>query len=484
MLRLPAQLEIGPYTIHLDVLAARLQQRRRRIRRTVAALLILALVLVGSGMLLPYLRGTGIIVIPALPPEVRLTLDDQQVGPGPWVVAAGAHTINVEKPGAFPVRQVVQVTRDQTTTLPLPLLRPLPELRQLPLPQAQSSWLQVSMDAGGGWRLQATRVEPETTQPRPGWGPAPITPPRFVLHLDAQGLTRQSILETYPVADEVIAPNGDRFWAMWSSQDGPKTPGVAGTLTIVTPALSTVISTTETLRGVWWAPGGRQLLVALPHDQGHDLALIDPHQAGAAPRVLITVPGVVSSVHWQPEGRAAVVLTTLDPPTHHGSSLGPRPGPTPTPEVETTLSTNAVLILLPPAGEPHALRLRTPPIRPAGLLPLAWTPNVLWWATDTGLGLALDRVNLATGGIERVGALPERLVALTVLPDAQSLRIVRSLPDGALQVERWPDGTGLFTLPGIHSHVPAGGTWRDGELLLATNPHTLWYIRIAPEALP
>jgi hypothetical protein len=306
-----------------------------------------------------------------------------------------------------------------------------------------------------------------------------------MLHLDAQGLSRQSILETYPVADEVIAANGDRFWAMWSSQDGPKTPGVAGMLTIATPTLSTVVSTTETLRGIWWAPGGTQLLVALPHDQGHDLAVIDPRRAAASPQVLITVPGAVSSVHWQPDGRAAVVLTRLDPPAQRGAPTPARPGPTPMPaaEAEATLGTNAVLILLSPAAEPHAIRLRTPPIRPAGLLPLTWTHDALWWVTDTGLGLALDRVDLATGSTDRVGDLPDTLVALTVMPDDQSLRLVCRLPDGVLQVERWPEGEALFTLPGIQSATAAGGTWRGGELLLATDTRTLWYIRLAPEAL-
>jgi hypothetical protein len=102
--------------------------------------------------------------------------------------------------------------------------------------------------------------------------------------------------------------------------------------------------------------------------------------------------------------------------------------------------------------------------------------------TDTGLGLALDRVNLADGVTERVGQLPDDLVTLTALPDS-TLRIVRPLADGQLAVQRWPDAETLFVLPAIQTHGAAGGVWDGEELILATGPGELWYIQIQPEAL-
>lgn len=150
MLRLPAQLEIGPYTIHLDVLAARLQQRRRRIRRVLTDVLTLIALLTVAWLTLPQLRGRGVVIIPVYPADVRLTLDGQPVLPGLLVIASGDHPFTAEKPGAFPFHQVIQVTRDQTTTLTLPPLRPLPLVQLLPLPHQQSTWSQVSADAGGG----------------------------------------------------------------------------------------------------------------------------------------------------------------------------------------------------------------------------------------------------------------------------------------------------------------------------------------------
>lgn len=485
MLRIPAQLEIGPFTIHLDVLMARLQRRRRRIRRVVLATVMLVAVMVAGILTAPLVRGRGVAIIPEPPAGVQLSLNGQPVGSGAVTVPSGSHSFLAERSGAFPASQIIQVTRDQTVTLELPHLRPIPLLQQLPLPDARSTWMQVSADASGGWRLQASRPAAEASAgARPGWGPQPLIPP-LVLHLDRQGLTRLSVLESYPVADEMLTAAGERFWAMWSEPTGPKLPGIAGLLTLTTPVGTDVISTTGALRGLWWAPGGRSLLVALPHDQGQDLAVLDPRRPTSALTPLITVPGTVKSVHWHPDGRAAVVLTAIDPPAPTGPQAAPRPGPTQPPATAETsaLAYNAVLLLLPDVGTATATRLRVPPVRAAGLLPLTWTDDALWWVTDTGLGLALDRVYLATGMSERRGTLPSGLVALTVLPDGNTVRLVCALPDDSLRVERWPEGDALFTLPGVEATGPTGGTWLGGDLLLATSPTALWYVQIDPEAL-
>lgn len=485
MLRLPAQLEVGPFTIHLDVVMARLQRRRRRVRRVAFAAVMIVAIIVAGILAAPLVRGQGVVLIPEPPAGVQLSLDGRSIEGGVVMLPSGSHTFLAEKPGAFPVNQVIQVTRDQTVTLELPHLRPIPVLQQLPLPDSRSTWAQVSVDASGGWRLQASRPTSEAGPgARPGWGPQPLTPP-LVLHLDREGLTRLSVLESYPVADEMVTTVGERFWAMWSEPTGPKLPGVAGQLTLTTPAGTDLISTTEALRGLWWAPGGRSLLVAIPRDQGQDLAVLNPRRPTSALTPLITVPGTVKSVHWQPDGRAAVVLTAIDPPAPTGPQAPPRPGSTQPPITSETsaLAYNAVLLLLRDDGAATATRLRVPPVRAAGLLPLTWTDNALWWVTDTGLGLALDRVDLATGVSERRGTLPSGMVALTVLPDGNTVRLVCALPDGTLRVERWPEGDALFSLPGVQAVGSAGGAWLGGDLLLATSPIALWYIQIDQEAL-
>ncbi len=488
MLRLPAQLELGPYTIHLDVLAARLQRQRRRIRQLTLAGGALSVLAVAAWLLIPLLRGSGTLIVPPLPADVQVHLGDRALAAGSFTLPSGDHTLRVERPGAFPVSSLVQVSRSQTTTLTLPVLRPIPVVQPLPLPHQQSVWLQASPDAGSGWRMTATRPAPAQTGPRPGWGQTQPAPARYQLHLDSQGLTRLSVLETYPVADEIVTTDGERFWAVWEPQESPKIPGVAGNLTLTTPAGTQVISTTASPRGVWWTPGGSHLLVALPHDQGLDLVVVDPERPQIDDRApLITVPGAVQSIAWSPDWQAAVVITSLESilPTQQGATLPARPTPTagPLPAETATLERTAVLIQLSQPGESaRATRLRVPPARPAGLNPLAWSAGALWWVTDTGLGLALDRVNLADGVTERVGQLPDDLVTLTALPD-RTLRIVRPLADGQLAVQRWPDAETLFVLPAIQAQGAAGGVWDGEELILATGPGGLWYIQIQPEAL-
>src|SRR5262249_7154752 len=162
----------------------------------------------------------------------------------------------------------------------------------------------------------------------------------------------------------------------------------------------------------------------------------------------ITVPGVVQSIFWHPNGHAAVVITSAEPGDHlpQTSSGASRLAPTQPPPADTSaLARNAVLIQLPDGGHPaQAARLRVPPRRPGGLLPLAWSDDALWWVTDTGLGLALDRVALSNGTTERVGRLPDDLAALTVLSDG-TIRLIRALPDGRLTIQRWPEQESLFT---------------------------------------
>jgi hypothetical protein len=218
-----------------------------------------------------------------------------------------------------------------------------------------------------------------------------------------------------------------------------------------------------------------------------DLIIVDPHQPQIDTAVpLITIPGSVQSIAWSPNGQAAVVLTTQDSPIPTQTANPARPTPTTIPRLPTDpvlVARNAVLIQLPEQGKTaHATRLRVPPDRPGGLVPLAWSEQALWWVTDTGLGLALDRISLADGTTERVGPLPETIAALTVMPD-QHLRVLVQAPDGSLTVQRWPEPQTLFTLPTIQAHGPVGGIWQGSELMLATNPQTLWYVTLQPEAL-
>jgi hypothetical protein len=203
---------------------------------------------------------------------------------------SGAHTLEAQRPNTIPVSVPFMVTREQTLTLTLPPLRPIPAVQPVSLPIPNATWQQIAGDASGGWRLSARA--PASTSIQPAWGPsAAEASMRSLLHLDTGGLTRLSVLETYPVADELITTAGDRFWAAWETQQ-PATPGVAGFLTIGTPGGTQVISTTQQVRGLWWAPDGRALLVARSNEQGQALWLLDPQARQTAyESALITIPG-------------------------------------------------------------------------------------------------------------------------------------------------------------------------------------------------
>ncbi|NCC94725.1 MAG: hypothetical protein EOM10_15890, partial [Opitutae bacterium] len=214
-MRVPSQLDVGPFTLHLDVLAARLQRQRHRLRQGLQAGGVVSVLAVVVWLLMPVLRGSGTLLVPPLPPEVQVQLADRPVRPGRIVLPSGPHALHFTQPGAFPVTSVIQVSRQQTTTLIVPPMRPIPLVQPVPLPHPQSTWLQVSPDAGSGWRLTATRPEPERPAGAPGWGPPQPGPAPYHLHLDAQGLTRLPVLETYASADELTTRDGGRFWAVW-----------------------------------------------------------------------------------------------------------------------------------------------------------------------------------------------------------------------------------------------------------------------------
>ncbi len=494
-MRLPAQLDIGPYTIHLDVLTARVLRQRQRIRRWSMTVLGIVVGALGLGALawglIPWLHGTGTVALKPYPADATVMIDGQPLGSevNLLTLRSGDHTLAAQRPGAFPAALPFTITRNQTTTLTLPPLRPIPVVQPVSLPSPQASWQQIARDAAGGWRLSA-RISASTAV-QPGWGPsAAEASMHALLHLDAGGLTRLSVLETYPVADELVTASGDRFWATWEAQTHTPAPGVAGQLTLDTPAGTHVISTTAQVRGLWWAPDGRALLVAHSAGQGQELSLLDPRHPQLEPgAALIAIPGAVQSVQWAPDGQAAVVISAAESPAPTRPAAGNLPA-TPTavhPEPAPTFPTrSAVLIRMPRDGRAEATRLRAPPNMAGGAVLLAWSSTDLWWGTDTGLGLGLDRIALTSGTSTRVGTLPDDIVALTVLPDT-TLRIVCASPDGTLAVARWPEMDTLFTIPTIQI-VPAdlrpGGLWAGRDLLIVAGPATLWYVQIAPEALP
>lgn len=487
MLRLPAYINLGPYILHLDVLAARLQRQRRGAQRFSRWALFLLLVGMTAGIGLPLFRGTGVIVVPEHDASITFSLNGRALTSNSLRVSSGRHVVRVERVGAFPVDQTVEVTKEQTTTLTIPNLRPIPRVQQLPLPAQGSSWAQVSPDAGGGWRITANQpASPDTTNRRPGWGTTTTSAPRTLLHVDAAGVTPLLVLETDSPTDEIVTSQGERFTALWETQRVPNASGIAGKLSFTTPSGTQTLSTTAVLSGLWWSPSGHKLLVAIARDQLVDLALLDPEHAETEPiEAIISIPGAIQSVDWHPDERGVVITSSLEEAPEQ-PQLGSRPTQIPQDDVSLEpmhAPRSAVLIRLPISeGKPQAIRLHASPAYPSGIVPLDWSEDDLWWVTDTGLGVVLEQVSLSNDAVRRVGELPQGITAFTVLSD-MTIRIIRASEDKQLVVERWPETTPLFVLPDITVRDGVGGIWRGDELILATNENELWYVHVDPEAL-
>jgi hypothetical protein len=461
------EIDFGLGILHLDVLRARIR-RRRRVIRAVAVLFVL-----GSALATfrPLLQGQGTLELRNRPPDVTLMLDDRPFSGATATALSGSHRLRVRRADTYPIALDVTMTRDQTTTLELPSLRPRPAVQAIPLPAPGAAWSIASPDPAGGWRLTATSVDIPPTPQASFRGVDTTLPAKTVLHLDTFGLARLSALEAYGAADEQITPAG-RFWTAWEPLQGDFRTD-RGTITINTPTTSMVMTTTALVTGLWWAPGGRQLLIAVQRGIGQDLFLWTTGSSMIAlESPIVTIPGHIASVRWTPDGHAAVLLSTRPDVSH---PAGSEPMPT-TPTWDATL-------LLPGARpqETRALRLASPPSAPIGLIPMDWRPDALYWTAETPEGLVLERIPLATALPRRVGILPIGTIALRVLDDDQVRVLVRDVA-GVVTMRTWPAGDVLFTLDDVPSAPPIGGLWSGDTLLLASGAD-LWQLTFAPETI-
>jgi hypothetical protein len=463
-------LDFGLGVLHLDVLRARLRRQRRWMH---ALLLVAALVIVTAlarPALTTQLLGQGTLALVGVPADATLALDGQQVS-GPQVVAlSGAHTLSYQRPGFYDTTLPLQITRDQTTTLTLPALRPRPTIQPVPLPGVGTRWQAAAPNGASGWRLVATTADQRPT-PAPYSVSAPErAPTRTLLRLDALGLTRLAALEAYVAADERTTATGTN-WAAYET--GAPTRGgwlaSAGRLTIRWPGGSTVLTPTAPISGLWWAPSGQQLLVALQQGAGQDLVLWSPGVTTLdAP--IVTVPGQIATVQWQPQGRAAVVLSTNQPPRTAVSGT------------ETPPAWDATLLLAPTHAteSARALRLATPPPASLGLVPLAWHDDALLWVTVRGADWELQRVPFGAALPTRLGLVPPGTLALRVHDD-QTLRLL-VLADGVLTLRDGVSGATVLTLDDGPTMPGMSGAWQGDTLLLARED-ALWYLTFLPTTL-
>jgi hypothetical protein len=461
-------LDFGLGVLHLDVLRARLKRRRRQIR-ALLLLLALAIILALAQPLLTWLiLGRGTLVLAGAPADAALALDGQPLDASTFVALSGEHTLSVQRPGFYGAMLPLQITRDQTTTMTLPALRPRPAVQPVPLPGVGARWQAAAPDGAGGWRLVAAMADVRPTPMPAGSADTDTAPAPTLLRLDGLGLTRLAALEAYAAADERTTAAGTSWAAYEIASQARGGWLAAGRLTIRWPGGSTVLTPTAPISGLWWAPDGWRLLIAIQQGSGQDLLLWSPGVTMLeAP--IVTVPGQIVVVQWQEHSRAAVVLSTAQPSRA-------------APGRETAPSWDATLLLVPTSATEHArsLRLAPPPRAPLGLVPLAWQDDALLWVTASEPAWELQRVPFGTALPVRLGPVPMGTLALHINGDG-ALRLL--VQDGrALTLRDHISDTTLLAIDDVPQSRGMSGAWQGGTLLLATEQE-LWALTFSPAAL-
>jgi len=350
-----------------------------------------------------------------------------------------------------------------------------------------TAWTHAVPDVTQGWRLLAElAMAGGTPTPGAGWGmTGPVHDPRMIIHLHDQGMERLLVLETHVVADEIHLETGERFWAGWEPVADTRTEDAVGYVEVVSPIARSRIATTERMTGIWWSPGGTHLLLAAAGSMGQDLYLVGTRELHARGEQALqgsvsTTAGEVVSVQWSPSGTEVVVMSARTS-TGGGAAADGTDGTDGDDRGPSAMAMEAILIMgMDGAGSPLVLRLPAPPMRSLNLLPMSWAEEVLYWTTDTGLGLALDTIDLDSGTRTRQGPLDAAVIALTVLPG----NVVRTLnaDGGTLVVETWPDQTRLFGLDDLPVVGEVAGQWVGDHVLLATG-NGLWQITTSEEGI-
>jgi hypothetical protein len=461
-------LDFGLGVLHLDVLRARLRRKRGPIR----ALLLVGVLAIATVLARPavtaQLLGQGTLILAEAPPDAQFALDGQPLRSPQGVALSGAHTLIYRRPGFYGATLSLTITRDQTTTLTLPSLRPRPTVQPVPLPGVGVRWQAAAPDGAGGWRLAATAADVRPTPPPYSAEARDVTPTRTLLQLDALGLTRLAALEAYAAADERTTA-AETSWAAYDTTT-PARAGwldATGRLTIRWPSGSTVLTPTAPISGLWWAPSGRRLLAAVQRGGGQDLTDWTPEAPSlAAP--IVTVPGQIVAVQWHPSGRAAVVLST-----NHAVAASDAPAP---PDWDATL----LLFPTRPGESARALRLAAPPPSPLGLVPLAWQDDALLWVSASGTGWELQRIPFSAALPTRLGPVPAGTLALRVDGDQAPWLLIQE--GGALTLRDGTSGATVLTLDDLPPTAGLSATWQGDTLLLATEQE-LWYLIFSPAAL-
>jgi len=471
----PPTIDVGPYTIHLAVAVARLRRWWRRARTGIVASAALVFASVAAWQIIPWLHGAGVVVIDQRPSDAAIWLDDRMLPDGPVTLPAGVHMLRIERAGFYPATLTVTVPRDETVTVPMPSLRPLPQI--IPIePPAPMQWRQAHADGNGVWRVVAESVAPPAAPPGAVNGMT-VPSEQWLLRFDRAGMIGSERMDpARPVAERIL-PSGVRVTARWDA-----TPvlsygrdAAAGTLTITALHATATITTAIPVRALAWDHHSRFLAIAYADGDRTAIAILNTMLPSAtweasSASFVADVAGSVETMHWHPDGSAVLVVTRQAATSPWGSARA------------------AVVVRL-TTTPPHVITLRPPPDAAAGILRMAWDDDALWWVADTGLGsLALEHVSLTDGSVTRHAMLDRNTMGIGFAPDGTMLTAACTA-QGSIVLRTTAESATEWPLPAITVPFPcpmAAAAWNEDRrtMLVASDTERLWMVDLAPEVQP
>lgn len=484
-------IDLGIAVIHLDVAGARLRRWWMRHRTWLVGGTVL-LLLLGGSVLVTRMQAQGSVRVVAMArrpgspgPALAVRLDGVPLAPvgeaWVWHGPAGRYLLTIDAPGHYPHAQVVTVTTGMTTTVVAAVGVPRPTVHRVPPPVPGGRWGVITAATPERWHALMYPAPAAAAAADGGASFWPRAAERsdarpLVVQIDGGVARRLTLRDRYPAADErwdrsapadrpgPTGAAGQRWWAVWVRQrDGAAGGGAHGAIQIVLPDGRALTGAAPgEVDGLWWAPHGRWLVMALRDDVGSHVRIWDA-QSDTMPLdapLVATMPGPVVGVEWSPDGQSAVLLAA--------AAAGPAG------------AHDALLIGRVGEGW-QAVALPVPPVRPGGLVPFGWREHgVLWVDADGMLSYwpGVDRAPIP------LGALPSGVLAVTVADATDALLLAVQRTDGQIALQWWPDGEEVAVLDEVPPGAPGevGGRWRGTTLVLVVD-ETLWYLVYPPAVL-
>lgn len=446
-------MNFGCYCFNFDALLARIIYRWR-LQAIAIAILLIALVGLGSGLIPPFWKGRADLAI-ATAPGAMVQIDGRS---WPRQVYAGQHRLLATMPDGRASWADITLMANQALTLTLPAGLPDPRERALP-PAVPGTHIDQVWWADGAWRVSSVQDPLPDPQDQQRHNDAPTPPPQIgqTIAVTRSNVERLATLDAYAGLADQVHRNGQPIEAVYRlNQNRGFQDQSLGDIEVRGWGNTTqTIPISAPLTLLRFAPDGQALLsVEQVLTGGEQVYLIRPGQ----PRVpLVAVPGQIVRLSWRPDSHA-VVLHSL---------AGTR--------LTLTLVRLAPSIVATVVADLDGARYA------GAIIPMTWDDaGLLWVAPDqTDTATFLWAAPLTSLIPERRGAMDAR--ALTRLPDG-TLRVL-TVQGASVVIGRYVGDIFIdeTTVPRVPAAPDLAGIWQGDEVLLQGGGRA-WLLDVGADA--